>query len=399
MPITLLLDLDDTLLINPFDSFMPLYLKILSKKLAPFVAPEKMIPQLLAATDRMINNDSCRMTLEQTFDEYFYPSLGLQKSELEPHLIDFYLSDFNELQENTLPRQESIDLVNYARSLNSTVVVATNPLFPQEAMHARLHWAGFSEDDFPFQFVTSFEAMHFSKPNPAYYAEILGRFGWPRTSIYMIGNSLKEDILPPAVFGIPGFWVDGEDEKIPESIRELSTTGKMEEVIPWLKKLDKNPREVSLQDSSAILAVLKSTPAVLQHLTGPLSETGWKKKSSSEELSILELISHLLDVETEINFSRIKDVLSNENPNILGVDSDVWVEQRKYQETRTSQVIRDFTEQRLKCINLLNELTPDQWNRPARHSFFGPTTLLELMRFIAVHDIDHIRQVYRLVTI
>ena len=64
---TLLIDLDDTLLLNPFDRFMPAYLKLLADKLSPFVAPDIMIPQLMYATDQMIQNNSPAQTLEETF--------------------------------------------------------------------------------------------------------------------------------------------------------------------------------------------------------------------------------------------------------------------------------------------------------------------------------------------
>ncbi len=397
MPFTLLIDLDDTLLLNPFDRFMPLYIKLLSNKLEAHVSPEIMVPQLLSATDQMIANRTPEKTLEQAFDEHFYPSLGLQKSDLIQYLNEFYLNDFNELQKVTSLRQDALALVDYAVSKEYTIIVATNPLFPQTAMRNRLIWAGFKESAWPFHFVTSFESMHFSKPNPAYYAEILGRFGWPNAPVCMIGNSLNEDILPPSLFGIPGFWVDGDIEKLPDSVQDLSTAGKLDETIPWLEKLEKNPHKINLENPSAVMAVLSSTPAVLQYLTSSLTLSDWKNKPSTDELSILELISHLLDVETEINLPRINEVLSAENPFIVGVDSDVWVEQRNYLETRSPQVISDFMQQRLKCLRLLSTLTSEQWLRPARHSIFGPTSLLELVKFVAAHDIDHIRQVHRLI--
>jgi len=85
-----LLDLDDTLLQNPLDKFLPAYVHALADHLAQYVSPEKMIPQLMHATDRMISKaDGCE-TLETTFDEDFYFPLGLQKEQLGEVLLDFY---------------------------------------------------------------------------------------------------------------------------------------------------------------------------------------------------------------------------------------------------------------------------------------------------------------------
>lgn len=397
MSVTLLIDLDDTLLINPLESFMPAYIKLLSKKLSPYVAPEKMVPQLLAATDCMIKAPSSSKTLEQTFDENFYPILGLKKTNIQPLIDDFYQNEFNELEKVTRLRPEAVKLIEYAVLNHYTIVVATNPLFPQTAMHSRLSWAGFSEVNFPFHLVTSYELMHFSKPNPAYYAEILGKLGWPRGPVCMVGNSLKEDILPPSMLGIPGFWVDGNSDKLDASQKDLCTVGSLDDVIPWLENLSDPEGQINLKDPQGIIGTLRATPVILQHLTENLDEAAWKQKSAAQDLSILELISHLHDVETEINSPRIDMVLSAENPFIAGVDSDPWIAERQYQTTRTPQVIAEFMTQRQCSIDKLAGLSAADWARPAKHSFFGPTTLLELVRFIAIHDIDHIRQVYALI--
>jgi FMN phosphatase YigB (HAD superfamily) len=397
MSATLLIDLDDTLLINPLESFMPAYIKLLSKKLSPHIAPEKMVPQLLAATDCMIKAPASTKTLEQTFDENFYTILGLQKDEINPLINDFYQNEFNELEKVTQLRPEAVRLIEFAVSKNYTIVVATNPLFPQTAMRSRLSWAGFSDANFPFKFVTSYELMHFSKPNPAYYAEILGKLGWPRGPVCMVGNSLKEDILPPSTLGIPGFWVDGNSDKLDASQKYLCTVGSLDDVIPWLESLPDPEGQTNLKDVQGIIGTLRATPVILQHLTENMDDTAWSKKTSAQDLSVLELISHLYDVEIEINAPRIELVLSTDNPFVAGVDSDPWIAERQYQTTRSPQVIADFMTQRQYSLDKLESLSAAEWARPAKHSFFGPTTLLELVRFIAIHDIDHIRQVYSMI--
>lgn len=397
MSLTLLVDLDDTLLLNPLESFMPAYIKLLSKKLAPFVAPEKMVPQLMFATEQMIKRPTTDKTLEHIFDDNFYSFLGLVKENIQPVIEDFYLHDFNELKALTQIRPDAIKLIDHAVSKRYTIVVATNPLFPFIALRARLNWAGFETSKFPFKFVTSYENMHFSKPHPEYYSEILGTIGWPRGPVCMVGNSLSEDILPASTLGIPGFWVDGDTQKIPGEIGKFSTAGKLEDVIQWMDKLQDFSVTNELSKKESILAILKTTPIVLSSITEKLDDSDWKKKPTPTDLSVLELIAHLLDVEKEINFPRIELILSTDDPFIVGVDSDTWVTQRNYLETRTRNVVKDLLLQRNRIISLLSRLSEEDWQRPARHSFFGPTTIFELTKFIAAHDIDHIRQIHRII--
>jgi len=397
MTLTLLVDLDDTLLLNPLESFMPAYIKLLSKKLAPFIAPEKMVPQLMFATEQMIKRPTTGKTLEQTFDDNFYSFLGLAKEDVEPVIEDFYLHDFNELKSLTQIRPDAIKLIDHAVSKSYTIVVATNPLFPFIALTARLNWAGFETSDFPFKFITSYENMHFSKPHPEYYSEILGKIGWPHGPVCMVGNSLSEDILPAYALGIPGFWVDGDTQKIPGEIRKSCTAGKLEDVIQWIEKLQDFSAPNELLKKESILAILKTTPIVLSSITEQLDDSGWKKKPTPADLSVLELIAHLLDVETEINFPRFELILSTDDPFIVGVDSDTWVTLRNYHATQSRKIIEDLHIKRNRTISLLSGLSEEDWQRPARHSFFGPTTLFELTKFIAAHDIDHIRQIFRII--
>jgi FMN phosphatase YigB (HAD superfamily) len=82
------------------------------------------------------------------------------------------------------------------------VVIATNPLFPRRAIEQRLSWAGLPLDRYPFQLIASYESFHFTKPHPAYFAEVLANLGWPTHTVAMVGNSLADDLIPAAELGI-----------------------------------------------------------------------------------------------------------------------------------------------------------------------------------------------------
>ena len=59
------------------------------------------------------------------------------------------------------------------------------------------------------------------------------------------------------------------------------------------------------------------------------------------------------------------------------------------------QALRDFTNVRMDVLNMLENLTPEDWNRPSRHAIFGPMSLRELVNIIAGHDILHVQQIRR----
>jgi len=391
----LLVDLDDTLLVNPIKEFMPAYISRLGEALRNHVDPKNMVPRLLYATDRMIDNNDPQKTLEQVFDENFYPALSLEKSALQEVILDFYDHEFYELQTVTQPILEAPLFIERAKELGSTLVVATNPLFPLNAMQARLKWAGFQDFAEIFSLITSYEGMHFAKPNPAYYAEILGLHGWPQVPCGMVGNSLKDDIEPAAKLGLPGFWVTRDSQGFSESPLSGSTTGGLQQASAWMESLAFNPQQIPLHQPETILTILRSSVAVLKTFTSGLEDEQWKFRSRLDEPSILELVSHLCDVEIEIHQSRIQQIITQMNPFLAGVDSDAWRAERDYQNTRSKHDLEKFIRTRIENINTLSNLSEQDWQKPAQHSFFGPTTLVELLGFAAQHDMNHIREIHK----
>jgi HAD superfamily hydrolase (TIGR01549 family) len=238
MPLTLLIDLDDTLLLNPVNTFMPAYLNLLSRHLSPYVDPAKMVPQLLRSTDKMIANEDPNLFLEEIFDADFYPSLGLEKNTLKPYIEEFYSSTFQTLQGITEPVEGARDLLEFANKNEYKIVIATNPLFPQIAITSRLNWAGFPVEEFNFDLITSYESMHFAKPNPSYYKEILDLLKWPTQVTCMVGNSLVEDIIPASKYGFPGYLITDKPHALPADCNPLSSFGGFAGIIPWLNSLD-----------------------------------------------------------------------------------------------------------------------------------------------------------------
>jgi hypothetical protein len=87
MPITLLLDLDDTLLNTNMEAFIPAYFQTLSCALADEVAPEVMLPALMGGTKAMLANKDPALTLREVFDAYFFPKLGMDRSILQGRLL------------------------------------------------------------------------------------------------------------------------------------------------------------------------------------------------------------------------------------------------------------------------------------------------------------------------
>ena len=236
MTLTLLLDLDDTLLSNDIDQFQKVYLQRLAEFLRQFVAPDAMLHQMSKAVHAMLSKDTALGTLQDTFDANFYTPLGLEKEALSDRIAGFYATQFPGLRSLTQPRPAAIRLVEQAFQRGYRVVIATNPLFPRTAILQRLDWAGLRPDAYPFALISSYETFHFCKPNPAYYCEILAQLGWPEDRFVMIGNNLSDDILPTARLQFSTFYLNKDQSTVPAPTSgAISGSGSLEQIPAWLE--------------------------------------------------------------------------------------------------------------------------------------------------------------------
>lgn len=201
----ILFDLDDTLLENPMDSFLPAYFEALTRKVAHLVSANEFMMYLMQATQATIADTDPERTNEEVFWTVFGPAVEVPEDELMPLLEDFYTNDFPRLRRYTERRPEARDLVRQAFDQGYDVVIATNPLFPRQAILHRLAWAGVA--DFPYALVTSYENMHFTKPHPAYYQEIADRIVQAPADCLMVGDDVENDIEPAAKLGMHTFLV------------------------------------------------------------------------------------------------------------------------------------------------------------------------------------------------
>ena len=72
MPLTLLFDLDDTLLDTNMDAFLPAYFRAFSKHLADHVDPQVMMSAMLASINLIYKSQDPGRTLLEVFDENYF---------------------------------------------------------------------------------------------------------------------------------------------------------------------------------------------------------------------------------------------------------------------------------------------------------------------------------------
>jgi FMN phosphatase YigB (HAD superfamily) len=224
----ILFDLDDTLLGNDMETFLPGYFDTLSRYAGQLMETKQFLRELLFCTRAMIESEEPDLTNREVFWSTFCERTGLPQTELEPFFAHFYRAEFGKLRPLTSSLPEAIALVRFCFERGLQVVVATNPLFPLDAIEQRLAWAGLPVSDYPFALVTAYENMHSAKPNPAYYREILATVGCvvPQQAL-MVGNEWDNDIAPAAAAGLLTYWVCEPGQELPGPVLPPTGSGSL----------------------------------------------------------------------------------------------------------------------------------------------------------------------------
>lgn len=390
MTLTLLLDLDDTLLNTNLESFIPAYFQALAKDLAPHIAPGLMFRALIAGTSLMNESQDFSHTLKEVFDAEFYPQLKLSREELEPAVENFYDHVFPTLAGLTSQRPEAKTFIDWAFAQGFRIAIATDPLLPRKATYHRLRWAGLEPER--FELVSTFDHFHFSKTHPAYYAEVLGRMGWPDGPILMVGNDVDRDILPAQRLGLATYHID--DESASTSGPDTGAHGKLAELRLWIESADLISLIPSFKSVDSVLAILSATPAAFNGLLGGLDTLSWSREPTSNDWALTELICHMRDTEREIHHMQIKLFRSQKEPFIPRPDTSIWASQRDYLHENGASALIEFNDARRETLHMIKEITADEWDQRARHAIFGPTNFLEVASFITDHDRMHIQQAW-----
>jgi FMN phosphatase YigB (HAD superfamily) len=390
MPLTLLFDLDDTLLDTNLDAFVPAYFQGLAKHVGACVSSDIMLRALVHGMNLMNESEDPTRTLQEVFEADFYARLGISKMELWESLEDFYDNVFPTIGKHTRQRPEAVPLIEWASAQGYRIAIATDPLFPKKATYHRLRWAGFDPEQ--FELVSTFEDFHFTKTSPAYYAEVLGQLGWPDGPVLMVGNDVQRDLAPADKLGLKTYFIDGESASSPGF---EAGCGKLGDLRPWLESIDLSTLEPSYKSREAIVGIMAATPAVLQSLSSSLSREDWRHEPTRDDWAMNEIICHLRDADHEIHELQLNLMLERSGAFIPRPDTSVWASEREYLNVDGVLALQEFASARLAILAQLKKTDDEVWSRKARHAIFGPTNFLEVMGFIADHDQMHIQQAWK----
>ena len=203
-------DLDGTLLPMNEDEFVKTYFGLLCKKLVPMgYDKDELISTVWAGTKAMIKNDG-KNSNEDAFWQIFTSKYGAESISAKPYFDEFYKNEFKQTKTTCGENELAKEAVKLARQKGLKVILASRPVFPRVGMVTRMSFVGLEEND--FDYITSYENSHFTKPNPKFYEEFLEKNNLLPSEVIYFGNSETEDYIPATESGIKTYLIDDEQK-------------------------------------------------------------------------------------------------------------------------------------------------------------------------------------------
>ena len=111
--------------------------------------------------------------------------------------------------------------------------------------------------------------------------------------------------------------------------------------------------------------------------------------------SACEIVQHLADSEMS-SAIRIRRLLAEDNPVILGYDQDDYATRFNYNERDFAPALDALRGARATTAQLLDRMTDEDWLRAGTHTESGRYTAEDWLRIYAAHAHNHAAQIQRL---
>jgi hypothetical protein len=143
------------------------------------------------------------------------------------------------------------------------------------------------------------------------------------------------------------------------------------------------------------LALQREAPPALERLIAGVSEERLRRQPSPKKWSVVEILAHLAEDELSSSW-RYRQMIEHNGEQLLGFDQDEWARLGNYCSWNAREALEMFRLLREANLRMLAQLSAEQWECGGIHSERGRLTVRELAIHMAAHDINHIKQIERL---
>ena len=140
------------------------------------------------------------------------------------------------------------------------------------------------------------------------------------------------------------------------------------------------------------IEVLKATPQNLESYLLNFAPADFERSYAPGKWSTTEIFCHYVDVEIALAF-RFRQTVASLSYAPESFDQDVWAQ--RYGRLEPSLALDAFKGLRMWNLSLFAGFDMQDWNKEVNYTFAGIETVDDMVRLLAGHDLNHLRQLER----
>ena len=142
-----------------------------------------------------------------------------------------------------------------------------------------------------------------------------------------------------------------------------------------------------------LIAVYVEGPALVASAVDGLTDADLDRRPADGSWSARMVVHHLADSETT-SALRLRRLLAEDNPQILGYDEELW-SRKVYYDRPIAGSLAAMKNARAMSAEIMALLTEDEWKRAGTHSESGYYSIETWLEIYAAHGRDHANQILR----
>lgn len=144
------------------------------------------------------------------------------------------------------------------------------------------------------------------------------------------------------------------------------------------------------------IKVQRATPARLARLIRGVPRKRLTRRPAPGKWSVIEIVAHLADAELAMAW-RLRNMLAHSGARLLWFDEDDWARKFNYARHDPHKSVALFRALREGNLALLRSVPRRRWNSCyGIHEVRGRQTVADFVALEAGHDLNHLRQIERI---
>jgi hypothetical protein len=143
------------------------------------------------------------------------------------------------------------------------------------------------------------------------------------------------------------------------------------------------------------LSVLRSTPSRIKQAVKGIPKKRLYTRPAPNKWSVAEIVAHLAETEIVLGW-RYRSVVEKSGVTLQPFEQDDWAKNSHYADSDIAEMLALFASVRKANIVFLQGLSAQQWKRFGMHQERGKETIAHIVNLEAGHDINHFKQIKKI---